>query len=118
MMRRIERPTEPLKRSGFARGRKAFSPFEHQHNPDLALAYSNGYVTVEISHDALDAYVEMNGDVPIPIVEDEETGDRHTYDAQHRVRVVYDAASNIREIATRSRVGLFVCLNFTDEPDR
>ena len=34
--------------------------------------------------------------------------------ANNRVRVVYDAGANLREISTRSGDGLFVRLNFTD----
>ena len=118
-MSRIERSSAPLKRPvGPARRRKSFTPFtpfEEQSRPDLALSYSNGYVTVEISHDALEAYMEMTGDVPLPVVDDSMSGDRRMYDARNRVRVVYDAEANLREISTRSRDGLFVRLNFTDD---
>ncbi len=116
MMRRIEREVSPLKRSDLARRRRAFFPLEEQTNPELALAYSNGYVTVEISQDAVDAYIDLNGDVPAPVVHDAQTGDRRTYDARHQVRVVYDGSKKIREVSTRSRDGLFVRVNFTDLP--
>jgi hypothetical protein len=111
-MPRIERQTAPLKRVVPTRRRRGFVPPEDGRDPELALAYSNGYVTVEISQDALDAYIEMTGDVPLPVVNDPETGDRRTYDARNRVRVVYDAGANLREISTRSNDGLFVRINF------
>jgi hypothetical protein len=115
MIPRIERQATPLKRFALPRRSKAFVPFDEQRNPDLALTYSNGYVTVEISHDALDAYIELTGDVPLPVVHDAETGDRRTYDARNKVRAVYDASAKIREVSTRSRDGLYVRVNFTDD---
>ena len=75
---------------------------------DLALAYSNGFVTVEISHDALDRYVEEYGDVPLPLRTDSENGDRRVFDAKHNVRVIYDRDAQLREVNTRSREGLHV----------
>ena len=114
-MRRVEREHAPLRRPELARRRRAFAPSDDSQRSDLALAYSNGYVTVEISHDALEAYMEMTGEVPLPIVQDLQSGDRRAYDARNKVRVVYDSAANIREIATRSRDGLYVRLNFTDD---
>ncbi len=114
-MPRIERGHAPLKRAAPARRRRSSTPLSDPHEPELALSYSNGFVTVEISHDAVDAYIEMTGDVPLPIVSDPETGDRRTYDARNRVRVVYDAAANLREISTRSKDGLFVRINFTSD---
>ncbi len=118
-MRRIERDHTPIKRLGVARRRRSFVPLDDQPaSPDLALAYSNGYVTVEISHEALEAYMDMTGDVPLPIVDDPTTGDRRAYDARHKVRVVYDADANVREVSTRSRDGLFVRVNFTDAERR
>lgn len=113
MLPRIERSAESLKRIGVAR-RKASSPKHGPPDRDLALTYSNGYVTVEISHDALDAYLESHGDVPLPIVEDAETGDRRTYDAKHKVRAVYDRSAQLREVSTRNRDGLHVRINFID----
>ncbi len=117
MIPRIERGREPLKRALPARrrawpGRPVATP-----NSDLALTYSNGYVTVEISQAALDAYVDLMGDVPLPMSEDDETGDRRTFDARNRVRVVYDADGSVREVSTRSNDGLFVRINFTDGAD-
>ncbi len=114
-MRRVEREHAPLRRLDLARRRHAFASPDEAPRSDLALAYSNGYVTVEISHDALEAYMELTGEVPLPIVQDGQTGDRRAYDARNKVRVVYDSAANIREIATRSRDGLYVRLNFTNE---
>jgi hypothetical protein len=122
-MRRIERDHGQIRRIAPVRRRKPFAssnPFDDEphpavnSDPDLALAYSDGYVSVEISHDALDAYMEMTGEVPVPIAWDPRTGDRHVYDALHAVRVVYDAASTVREVSTRSHDGLFIRLNFTE----
>jgi hypothetical protein len=117
MMPRIERPNAPLRRVALTRRRKAFAPLGGQLDSELALAYSNGYVTVEISQAAVDAYIEMTGDVPLPVVSDPQTGDRRAYDARNRVRVVYDAAATLREISTRSRDGLFVRINFVGSPE-
>jgi hypothetical protein len=80
----------------------------------LALSYSNGFVTVEISHDALDAYIDMTGDVPLPVVTDPQTGDKRTYDAKHKVRVIYDRGAKVREVQTRSRDGLYIRVNFPE----
>jgi hypothetical protein len=113
MMPRIERQSGPLRRVALTRRRQAFVPLDDRSDPELALAYSNGYVTVEISQAAVDAFIEMTGDVPLPVVSDPQTGDRRAYDARNRVRVVYDAGANLREISTRSRDGLFVRINFT-----
>jgi len=115
MMPRIDRQTAPSRRVALTRRRKGFTPPADQRNPELALAYSNGYVTVEISQEALDAYIEMTGDVPLPVADDPETGDRRTYDARNQVRVVYDAGAKLREISKRSSDGLFVRINFTDD---
>jgi len=120
MMPRIERGHQPLKRETLKRRRTnpgLFAPIADEPSPDLALVYSNGYVTVEISQEALDAYVDLMGDVPLPVSEDPETGDRRTYDARNGVRVVHDGAANLREIAKRSADGLFVRINFVDGDD-
>jgi len=114
MIRRVERESAPLKRLGLARKRIAFVPLDESRDPEIALAYSNGFVTVEISHDALDAYIEMTGDVPLPVVTDPETGDRRTYDSRNRVRAVYDRGAKLREVQTRSRDGLFIRVNFPE----
>lgn len=119
MMPRIERHSTPLKHTGPVRKRKkGFAVVSDERDPELALSYSNGYVTVEISQEALDAYIDMTGDVPLPMAEDAETGDRRTYDPRNNVRVVYDADANLREISTRSSDGLFVRINFTDGDPR
>ncbi len=114
MIRRLERDAHPLKRLGLARKRISFVPLDESRDPEIALAYSNGFVTVEISHDALDAYIAMTGDVPLPVVTDPDTGDRRSYDPQHRVRVVYDQDARLREVQTRSRDGLYVRVNFPE----
>lgn len=117
MMPRVERQNAPLKRQALTRRRKVFSAATDEHNSDLALVYSNGYVTVEISQEALDAYIDMTGDVPLPVAKDTETGDRRTFDARNGVRVVYSPESKVREISKRSSDGLFVRINFTDDED-
>jgi hypothetical protein len=119
MMPRIGRHVAPLKPTGPLRKRKSgFAVVTDDRDPEVALSYSNGYVTVEISQAALDAYIDMTGDVPLPVAEDPETGDRRTYDARNNIRVVYDADANLREISTRSSDGLFVRINFTDGDPR
>ena len=52
MIPRIERSGEPLKREVLRRRRRPFAPSPSEQNPELALVYSNGYVTVEISQEA------------------------------------------------------------------
>ncbi len=113
MIQRVDRNGAPLKQLGLSRRREAFVPLEESRDPELALEYSNGFVTVEISHDALDAYIEMTGDVPLPVREDEETGERRVYDAKHRVRTIY-GRNALREVQTRSRDGLFIRVNFPE----
>lgn len=112
MMERIGwDPAAPLRRSGGARrGRSADLGPADDTVPELALRYSNGFVTVEISHDAVDAYADAHGDVPLPVHVDPETGDRRTFDATTRVRVIYDAEARLREVTTRGRDGLYVRL--------
>ncbi len=77
--------------------------------PELALRYSNGFVTVEITHDALDAYVEANGGSSLPVYADEQIGDRRTGGAQSRTRVIYDREARLRDV-TRSRESHYVRL--------
>lgn len=112
MIRRVERPEIlPPRRLGIQRRPSGLRPvLEDRGVPELALRYSNGFVTVEITHDAVDAYVDEHGDVPLPIEVDPETGDRRTFDARTRVRVVYDRLARLREITTRGRDGLYVRL--------
>ena len=112
MIRRVDRPSVPARQLGVRRKATGFFPFLEQPNPDLALAYSNGFVTVEISHDALDKFVEMNSDVPLPVRTDRETGDRRVFDGKHNVRVIYDRDAQVTEVNTRSREGLHVRINF------
>jgi hypothetical protein len=115
MIRRVERPVGPPQRLGIARRKQRLEPFDNVDVPELALRYSNGFVTVEVSHDAVDKYVEANGDVPLPVWVDPENGDRRTFDARRRVRVVYDRAARLREVTTRGRDGLYIRL--TVQPD-
>jgi hypothetical protein len=112
MIRRIERqPALPPRRLGVSRRNQKLEPVvEDFAFPELALRYTNGFVTVEITHDAVDAYVEANGDVPLPVYVDPQTGDRRTFDEKSRVRVVYDREARLREVTTRGRDGQFVRL--------
>ena len=112
MIRRVERQSLPARKLGVRRRAAGLAPFEESKNPELALAYSNGFVTVEISHDALDRYVEEYGDVPLPLRTDQQTGDKRVFDAKHNVRVIYDREAKLREVNTRSREGLHVRINF------
>ncbi len=112
MIRRVERQSLPARKLGLKKRAAKLAAFEEAQNPELALAYSNGFVTVEISHDALDRYVEEYGDVPLPVRADRQTGDRRVFDAKHNVRVIYDREAQLREVNTRSREGLHVRINF------
>jgi hypothetical protein len=112
VIRRVERQSLPARKLGVKRRATGFAPFEESKSPDLALAYSNGFVSVEISHDALDRYVEMFGDVPLPLRTDAENGDKRVFDAKNNVRVIYDRDAHLREVNTRSREGLHVRINF------
>jgi len=115
MIRRVEGTAQPPRKLGVKRRATALvEVIEERDTPELALRYGNGFVTVEISHDALDAYAEMNGDVPLPVYEDAETGDRRTFDAKTRVRLVYDAQARLREVTTRGRDGVYVRLTVSD----
>lgn len=112
MIRRVERQSLPARKLGVRRRAAGLAPFEESKNPELALWYSNGFVTVEVSHDALDRYVEEYGDVPLPVRADRENGDKRVFDAKHNVRVIYDRDAQLREVNTRSREGLHVRINF------
>ena len=116
MIRRIEPSPQPLRKLGLARRAASLVPFEEQRDPDLALQYSNGFVTVEISYDALDRYIEMYGDVPLPIRRDPDTGDKRTWDNKNKVKVIYDREMHLREITSRTREGLHVRVNFPAIP--
>jgi hypothetical protein len=112
VIRRVERQSLPARKLGVRRRATGLAPFEESKNPELALWYSNGFVTVEVSHDALDKYVETYGDVPLPVRADAESGDKRVFDAKHNVRVIYDRDAQLREVNTRSREGLHVRINF------
>jgi len=122
MIRRIERkPAFPPRRLGIAKRNQRLEPVvEDRPAAELALRYSNGFVTVEITHEALDRYVEMYGDVPLPVWVDPQTGDRRTFDAGSKVRVVYDREARLREVTTRGRDGQYVRVTVlpsrTEEP--
>jgi len=102
----------PVRTIAVRRGPTSLAPLEDARDPELALRYSNGFVTVEISHDALDRYVATHGDVPLPVEREPDTGDERIWDEQHGVRVVRDRHRVLREITTRSAEGLRVRVNF------
>jgi len=112
-IRRIEgdRPA-PLRRLALRRAGSQLVPLDEQAAPLLALRYSNGFVTVEITYDALDRFIELTGDVPLPVAVDAETGDRRAYDATRGVRVIYDRFMRLSEVASQSRDGLVIRVNF------
>jgi hypothetical protein len=112
VIRRVEREPQPLRQLGLARRAASLVPVEETRDPDLALQYSNGFVTVEITYDALDRYIEMYGDIPLPIRRDAETGDKRTWDNKNKVKVIYDREMHLREITSRTREGLHVRVNF------
>jgi len=112
VIRRVERQALPARKLGIRRRAAGLTAFEESTSPELALAYSNGFVTVEISHNALDRYVEAYGDVPLPLRIDRQTGDTRVFDAKHDVRIIYDGDAQLREVNTRSREGLHVRINF------
>lgn len=118
MIRRIERDAaQPPRKLGVQRRPQGLMPVvEERTAPELALRYSNGFVTVEITYDAVDKYVDEFGDVPLPVYVDPETGDRRTYDHKSKVRVIYDRDARLREVTTRGRDGMYVRL--TVLPDR
>jgi len=116
VIRRIEPGPPALRKLGLARRAASLVPFEESRDPELALQYSNGFVSVEISYDALDRYVELYGDVPLPIRRDKETGDKRTWDNKNKVKVIYDREMHLREITSRTREGLHVRVNFPAIP--
>src|SRR5271155_5030499 len=83
--------------------------------PLLALRYSNGFVTVEITYDALDRFIDLTGDIPLPVTVDPETGDRKCYDASRGVKVIYDRFLKLREVTSQSRDGLTIRVNFPSQ---
>ncbi len=113
MIRRVERDTAaPLRKLAVARRASSLVPVEEFVAPHFALRYTNGFVTVEITHDALNAYIDAHGDVPLPIHVDDENGDRRAYDPRSGVRVIYDRRARLREVTTKSRDGLYIRVNF------
>ena len=115
MIRRVERDRDgaaALKRLAVARRASSLVPVEEVPAPHFALRYTNGFVTVEITHDALNAFIDQNGDVPLPVYVDDENGDRRAYDPRSGVRVIYDHRARLREVTTKSRDGLYIRVNF------
>jgi S-adenosylmethionine:tRNA-ribosyltransferase-isomerase (queuine synthetase) len=115
MIRRVERDgggATALRRLAVSKRASSLVPVEEDLAPLLALRYTNGFVTVEISHDALNAYIDAKGDVPLPIYVDDENGDRRAYDPRSGVRVIYDRRARLREVTTKSRDGLYIRVNF------
>jgi hypothetical protein len=114
MIRRIEgeRPSQVQRRLALRRAGTQLVPLIDAGAPLLALRYSNGFVTVEVSYDALDRFIELTGDIPLPITLDAETGDRRAYDASRGVKVIYDRLMRLREVTSQSRDGLTIRVNF------
>ena len=114
MIRRIEgeRPSQVQRRLALRRAGAQLVPLIDAAAPLLALRYSNGFVTVEVSYDALDRFIELTGDIPLPITLDAETGDRKAYDASRGVKVIYDRLMRLREVTSQSRDGLTIRVNF------
>jgi hypothetical protein len=115
VIQRINRGPQPLRQLAVERtGRSLVPVVEDAPRPDLALRYSNGFVTVEISHDALDAFVEAKGEVPLPVDVDPQNGDKRTYDAKRGIRAIYDKKAKLREVTTQTRDGLYIRVNFPE----
>ena len=114
MIRRIEgeRPSQIQRRLALQRTGSQLLPLVDQAAPLLALRYSNGFVTVEITYDALDLFIDLTGDIPLPVTIDPETGDRKSYDANRGVKVIYDRFMKLREVTSQSRDGLTIRVNF------
>ena len=118
MIQRINRGPQPARQLAVERAGRSIVPvIEESPRPDLALRYSNGFVTVEISHDALDAFVEANGEVPLPVGVDPQNGDKRTYDAKRGIRAIYDKKAKLREVTTQTRDGLYIRVNFPERLD-
>jgi hypothetical protein len=113
MIRRIEgeRPSQIQRKLALRRTGGELVPLTDA-VPLLALRYSNGFVTVEVSYDALDRYIDLTGDIPLPITNDPETGDRRAYDGTRGVKVIYDRLMKLREVTSQSRDGLTIRVNF------
>jgi hypothetical protein len=115
VIRRVERDRDgasALKKLAVARRASSLVPVEEVVAPHFALRYTNGFVTVEITHDALNAFIDAHGDVPLPVYVDDENGDRRAYDPRSGVRVIYDHRARLREVTTKSRDGLYIRVNF------
>jgi hypothetical protein len=114
MIRRIEgeRPSQVQRKLALRRTGEGLVPLTDNVSPLLALRYSNGFVTVEITYDALDRYIDLTGDIPLPVTNDPETGDRRSYDGTRGVKVIYDRLMNLREVTSQSRDGLTIRVNF------
>ena len=114
MIRRIEgeRPAPVRRKLALRLTGSQLLPVLDGSVPLLALRYSNGFVTVEISYDALDKFIDKTGDIPLPIVVDEETGDRRAYDVTRGVKVIYDRKLQLREVASQTSDGLTIRVNF------
>jgi len=114
MIRRIEgeRPSQVSRKLALQRTGTTIAPLEDTAAPLLALRYSNGFVTVEISYDALDRFIDLTGDIPLPIHEDAETGDRRCFDWKRGIKVIYDRRMQLREVTSQSRDGLTIRVNF------
>lgn len=116
IIRRVER--EAVGRGGplaIAQRGANLIPLKRPAPTFLALAYSNGFVTVEITHEAVDLFVETRGSVPLPFETDEGTGDRKAYSRKHGVRAVYDHRAQLREVTMSGRDGLMIRVNFPGE---
>lgn len=114
MIRRIEgeRPSQVHRKLALRREGTTIVPVVDAAAPLLALRYSNGFVTVEISYDALDRFIDLTGDIPLPVHDDPETGDRRCFDAKRGVKVIYDRRLQLREVTSQSRDGLTIRVNF------
>ena len=114
MIRRIEgeRPSQVQRKLALRRTGTELVPLTDNASPLLALRYSNGFVTVEVSYDALDRFIDLTGDIPLPVTNDPETGDRRAYDGTRGVKVIYDRLMHLREVTSQSRDGLTIRVNF------
>jgi hypothetical protein len=114
MIRRIEgeRPAPVRRKLALSLSGSQLVPLLDGSVPLLALRYSNGFVTVEVSYDALEKFIELTGDIPLPITVDEETGDRRAYDGTRGVKVIYDRKMQLREVASQTSDGLTIRVNF------
>lgn len=114
MIRRIEgeRPSQVNRKLALRRTGTELAPLTDSAAPLLALRYSNGFVTVEISYDAVDRFIDLTGDIPLPVTSDPETGDRRSFDWSRGVKVIYDRTMNLREVTSQSRDGLTIRVNF------